>query len=335
MQASDVMTTEVVSTTADTPVAQVARLLLEHGISAVPVLGPDGSLIGMVSEGDLASRDELARMARRDWWLRLIAEGARPDNVLLERLRQTDRTAGDVMSAPVVSISDTTDVKEIAQLLADHHIKRVPVVKDGRVVGIVSRADLLRVIAAGSAETAAAPAQRRPRNFLIEMFGEYHRPAWEVIPPQPAEGAPAPPPPQDAAAFRSLVEQFHGGETARRADAARAAAAQREHRAAELLETHVTEESWQALLHHAREAAAAGAQECLMLRFPNQLCIDGGRAIEVAEESWPATLRGEAAELYLRWERELKPRGFHIAARVMEYPDGKPGDIGLFLLWGE
>jgi hypothetical protein len=72
-----------------------------------------------------------------------------------------------------------------------------------------------------------------------------------------------------------------------------------------------------------------------LLQFPNELCTDGGRAIDVGEEGWPATLRGEAAELYLRWERELKRRGFHLIARIVEYPDGKPGDVGLFLSWGE
>jgi hypothetical protein len=64
------------------------------------------------------------------------------------------------------------------------------------------------------------------------------------------------------------------------------------------------------------------------------LCSDCGRAIDVTEPDWPATLRGEAAEIYLRWERDLKPRGFHIAARVVDYPGGVPGDIGLSLIWG-
>ena len=73
----------------------------------------------------------------------------------------------------------------------------------------------------------------------------------------------------------------------------------------------------------------------MLLRFANQLCIDGGRAINVAEPDWPATLRGEAAEIYLRWERDLKHNGFSLSARVLEFPDGKPGDIGLFLGWGK
>jgi CBS-domain-containing membrane protein len=337
MQASDVMTTEVVSTNVDMPVPEVAKLLLEHGISAVPVLGPDGALVGMVSEGDLASRDELDRLARKDWWLRLLTGGAAPDSGLMTRLHATDRTAGDVMSRPVVSVSETTDIKEIARLLGDQHIKRVPVLKDGRVVGIVSRADLLRAIAAGPTDTKAAPSRQQGRGFLMNLFGEYHRPAWEVVPvgDPAAPSVSAPDAGPNAKNFRSLVERFHNDETQQRAALREAAAEQSKHRTAELLETHLTEDAWRDLLRHASDAAAAGAIEFLLLRFPNQLCTDGGRAIDVAEEGWPATLRGEAAEIYLRWERELKHRGFHLAAKILEYPDGKPGDVGLFLIWGE
>ena len=72
-----------------------------------------------------------------------------------------------------------------------------------------------------------------------------------------------------------------------------------------------------------------------MLRFPSQLCRDGGRLINIADAGWPATLRGEAAELFLRWEQELKPAGFRLSARVLEFPGGKPGDIGLYVVWGE
>lgn len=333
MQAADVMSTDVIATTPDTKLRDVARLLLAHGISAVPVLGPDGALLGMVSEGDLASRDELDRLDRRDWWLGLVAEGTAPDSAVLERLQDPERTAGDVMSRPVVSVSETTDVKEIARLLAEHHIKRVPVTRDGRVVGIVSRADLLRVVAAGPTEAKVADPKRR--GFLRELFGEYRRPDWEVIPVPPPSAGETTEARLDAAALRALVARFHGNEAEHRAEARQAVARQNEQRAAALLETHVTEEMWQTLLRHAREAAAAGATETMLLRFPNELCTDGGRAIDVAEEGWPATLRGEAAELYLRWERELKHRGFRLAARVLAYPDGKPGDIGLFLLWGE
>jgi hypothetical protein len=88
-------------------------------------------------------------------------------------------------------------------------------------------------------------------------------------------------------------------------------------------------------VHQAREAAEHGAKEFALLRFPSRLCSDGGRAINVAEADWPSTLRGEAAELYLRWTRDLKPHGFSFTARVLDFPGGQPGDIGVFLIWGQ
>lgn len=352
MHASEVMTTDVIATTAETSVRDVARLLLQHGISAVPVLAADGTPIGMVSEGDLVQRDDMARLERRDWWLKLVADDTAPDDAFIAGLRAPDRTARDVMSAPIVTVAEDTDLTHIARLLGEHHIKRVPVVKDGRVVGIVSRANLLRALTDdGGARNVIQPSapgtapphgsQRgkpRGRGFLFSMFGEYHRPAWQVIAPQPdapAAGPTATPEPEvNATTFRSLVEDFHTGELQHHDAERRAAAKQRHEQAKQLIDTHVSDETWQALLHHARQAAAVGEKESLLLRFPNELCSDGGRAIDVAEERWPATLRGEPAELYLRWERELKQRGFHLAARVMEYPGGMPGDIGLFLVWG-
>ena len=74
--------------------------------------------------------------------------------------------------------------------------------------------------------------------------------------------------------------------------------------------------------------------KCFSCSFPHELCSDGGRAINVAEPDWPSTLRGEAAETYLRFERDLKSKGFHLIAKVMSFPDGYIGDIGLFLHWG-
>ena len=102
-----------------------------------------------------------------------------------------------------------------------------------------------------------------------------------------------------------------------------------------MIDLHVSDESLRALLHQAREAAEHGNKEFLLLQAPSQLHSDSRRAINAVEQDWRATLRGEAAELYLRWERELRPHGFHLAARVIDFPDGKPGDIGLFLVWGE
>jgi hypothetical protein len=104
-----------------------------------------------------------------------------------------------------------------------------------------------------------------------------------------------------------------------------------------LIGKHISEGRWHTLLRDARAAAARGEKDFLLLRFPHDLCSDGGRAINALAEDtkWPETLRGEAAEVYLRWELDLKPHGFQLAARVLDFPGGVPGDIGLFLIWGE
>ena len=330
MKARDVMTPEVVSVRPETPTQEVARLLLGAGISACPVVDEGGAPIGMVSEGDLMGRGEAEREARRDWWLALLAEGEALNEKFVASLHATERRARDVMSAPVVTVTEDTDVAEIARLLAEYRIKRVPIVRDGRVVGIASRADLLRALVPEASQD--APRREGFLASLNEHFG-HHR---QESPPRPAEPrAQAKDVGVTAKGFRSLVTDFKR-EQHRRLDAAgRAAADQRERQVAALIGEHVSEDSWKRLLENARQAAASGEKEFLLLRFPSPLCADGGRAVNVAEQGWPATLRGEAAEIYLRWERDLKPQGFHLSAQVLDFPGGKPGDIGLFLAWGE
>jgi CBS domain-containing protein len=146
MQARDVMTTDVAAVSPDTPTRQVAKLLLERGISAMPVVDARGAPIGMVSEGDLVGRGASERAERRDWWLELLAEGTRLAPSFLEFVTAADRPVRDVMATPIVTVSEDTELGEIARLLEAHRIKRVPVVRGGRVVGIVSRADLLRAL---------------------------------------------------------------------------------------------------------------------------------------------------------------------------------------------
>ncbi len=332
MQARDVMTAKVVSVTPDTPVNAVARLLLDHGISAVPVLDADGTPLGIVSEGDLVGRDEAERLARRDWWLALIT-GAQPlEQSLQARLLDPKRTARDVMSAPVLTVTEQTGLSDVAHLLALHRIKRVPVTRDGRVVGIVSRADLLRAFAAAPLHPPAAGGEHHGR-FLDRLFGEHRGP------PSPPEAAVPPAAPAQeptglaAADFAHLADDYHRGESQHHQEERRAAAQERQKRARRLIDAHIADEGWRAMLQRAREAAQNGQTEFMLLRFPSELCVDRGRAVNDAQGTWPSTLRGEPAELYLRWQRELKPRGFSLSARVLEFPDGKPGDIGMFLGW--
>ncbi|HEX3990274.1 MAG TPA: CBS domain-containing protein [Acetobacteraceae bacterium] len=337
IRATKIMTSPVVTVGPDASIPEIANLLLDKHISAVPVVGSGGIPLGIVSEGDLIGRTEPNRLARIDWWLRLIGGRLPLDEVFIKRLKGEGRTARDVMSAPLVTVSENTDISEIARLFAIHHIKRVPVVRDGQLVGIVSRANLLRMVAAGHPNEKKPETERKRGGLLTSLFGEYHLPAWETVAGIKAS-MPSPTThelPLAAADFRELVKDFHSGEVIHRDEAHRQASARRRERAKQLIDEHVFDDGWRELIHRARVAAENGERECMLLQFPSQLCIDGGRAINVHEKGWSASLRGRPAEIFLRWERELKSRGFLLSARIITYPEGKPGDIGLFLVWAD
>jgi CBS domain-containing protein len=332
------MTSSVVSVSPETPISEVAKILRDNRISAVPVVDKAGAPVGMVSEGDLIGRDEVDREARGDWWLTLLAEGEALGADFLGSLRATERRAHDVMTAPVVTIGEEMEVSEIARLLTAYRIKRAPVLRDGRIVGIVSRADILRTVAAQPAEQTTGAS--RGGGLLTDAVASLE---WRFLhgqhEPERARPAEAPLEGDDtrlmAADFRRLAADHENQEIRHRREQRRVAAEGRRRRVAELIEHHISEESWRSLIHQARLAAERGEKEFQLLRFPSPLCGDGGRAVNVAEPDWPATLRGEAAEIYLHWERHLKPHDFKLSARVLDFPDGMPGDIGLLLTWGE
>lgn len=330
MDAFDIMTTNVVTVRPDTSIQAIAELLLERGISAVPVVDEAGEVIGMVSEGDLLRFSDADREARRDWWLTLLAEGETLNPGYLAHLNTRRRNARDIMSAPVVTVTGHTEVSEIGKLLATHRIKRVPVLRDGHIVGIVSRADLIRAF------VAQAPAHSEHHGGIVHWTSLRSSRNGQTEPKtQPAKSAPfAEEKAVTASDFRSLVEAAASKKAAEHDAAQRASAGSEDHKVQEAIEHHITDERWHEILDHARQAAAHGETELLLLSFPAKLCSDNGRAINVPEPNWPSTLRGEAAETYLRYERELKPQGFHLIARVLSFPSGFIGDIGLFLHWG-
>ncbi len=335
MKAKELMTTDVVLVGPDASVGEIAQVLLEHSISAVPVIDASGALVGMVSEGDLIGRDDSDRDARRDWWLGLMTGEDKASTEWGAFSRDRHKTAKDVMAAPVVTVTEDTEAREIARVLTAYRIKRVPVLQDGRVVGVVSRGDLLRAVSSAPTD-AAAP---RPPGIISATFASidrhFHHAQHSTAAPGQAKPAEALGEAKVTAAdFRGLVADHELEELHHREEDSRKAARRRKATVQQLVDQHIGDENWRALLHRARETAEHGKKEMLLLRFPSQLCSDGGRAINAPEPDWSTTLRGEAAELYLRWEHDLKPRGFHLKAQVLDFPGGVPGDIGLFLVWG-
>jgi CBS domain-containing protein len=318
----------------ETPASSIALLLLKNGISAVPVVDDEGTPIGMVSEGDLMPRDESERQARRDWWLKLLAEGEEISQDYAHELETTDRLAQDIMSSPVITVDEDTDLIAVAELLFTKRIKRAPVVRNGQLVGVISRADLIKAV---------ARRQNLGREFepASEQSSELPVPSDRLVAltrhPQGNGHAPPPPAAADMSAdgFRKLAVHFDEEQVSRRREAQNQTAEKHHEEARKLLSAQLTDEDWHRMLSEARLAAQKGEEEHLLLRFPCELCSDHGRAINAPDPSWPTTLRGIAAQLFMRWKEDLRDRGFSLHARVLEFPDGLPGDIGLFLAWGK
>jgi CBS domain-containing protein len=143
-RARDVMTSKVITVRPDAEVRDVARLLVQKGISGVPVMSAEGDLLGIVSEGDLLRRSEIGSERDRSWWLRFFAT---PDTLAKEFVKSHALKVADVMTREVISVEPDTPLRDIATTLEDHRIKRVPVVRDGNLVGIVSRANLVQALA--------------------------------------------------------------------------------------------------------------------------------------------------------------------------------------------
>ncbi|MBB3229225.1 CBS domain-containing protein [Halomonas stenophila] len=166
MHAADVMTPHVITVSPDSEVREIASLLLEHGISAVPVVDKDDQVLGIVSEGDLIRRfeSEEAEKAHGSWWLRLFSMADKD----AEYVRTHGRLASEIMTPSPVTVEEDEPLHRIAALLEKRGIKRVPVVRDGRLVGIVSRANLLRGFSVASPGDAPLADDRAIREAILK-----------------------------------------------------------------------------------------------------------------------------------------------------------------------
>ena len=168
MQAKDIMTVNVITVSEDTPVHEIVGLLLKYRISAAPVIDSARKVLGIVSEGDLLRGEGTSRArVQRPWWLETVFVG---QTVAYDKAR--GRRAGAVMTRNVITVDEDTPLNEIAELLERHHIKRVPVLSDGKLAGIVSRANLLHGLANTIVDhhEPGAAKDRQLRNELVKML---------------------------------------------------------------------------------------------------------------------------------------------------------------------
>ena len=180
MRAMDVMTTAVVTVGPDTAVQDLAKLLSERGISGVPVVD-NGRLVGIVSEGDLLHRAETGterRTARRRWrWFDPAFEEAR------DYVKSHGRTVRDIMIREVISVGEEADLAAVATLMETKRIKRLPVLRDGRLVGIISRANLVRALAAIDREAGTGVAGD-DRDIRAKLLTELNGREWARVWPE-------------------------------------------------------------------------------------------------------------------------------------------------------
>jgi CBS domain-containing protein len=152
MKTSEIMTRAVITVTPATSIAEAARLMLQHRISGLPVIDPKGEVVGIVTEGDLLRRAETGAAPRHPRWLEFLMG---PGRLADEYTRAHARRVGEVMTRDIVSVPSDTEIADLVQLMNKRRIKRVPVIDNGELVGIVSRANLVRALAKALVKTPA------------------------------------------------------------------------------------------------------------------------------------------------------------------------------------
>jgi CBS domain-containing protein len=155
MNVADIMTRDVITVTPQTPIAEVAQLMLQHRISGLPVVDPAGAVLGIVTEGDLLRRAETGTERHHAHWLEFLIS---PGRLAREYADANARKAGEAMTEDVASVAphDTLDV--VVALMERRHVKRLPVIDAGRLVGIVSRANLVQALLHNLAKPPGEPA---------------------------------------------------------------------------------------------------------------------------------------------------------------------------------
>jgi len=177
MQVRDVMTPNVISIADGETILKAASVMLQNRISGLPVIDKDGELVGIVTEGDFLRRGELGTQRRRPKWLEFIVG---PGRLAEEYVHSAGRKVDEIMTTDPVTASEGDTLETVVDLMERRHVKRLPVVKDGRVVGIVSRANLMHALASFAREEEQHAERVRPDDSQIHdgILAVLERQSW-------------------------------------------------------------------------------------------------------------------------------------------------------------
>jgi len=176
MKAQDVMTQYVISVGPDDSLSRALRAMLQNDISGLPVLDTEGRLVGMITEGDLLRRTETATQKKRPRWIEFFVG---PGRLAEEYVHTHGRKVSEVMTSAPVSVTEETPLEDVVTLMEKRRIKRVPVVRGDKVVGIVSRANLLHALARLAGE--AKPSQAGDLAIRERLLGEFNKQSWAPV----------------------------------------------------------------------------------------------------------------------------------------------------------
>ncbi len=141
MKAEEIMTTNVIAVSPKTAIHEAAELMVDHGVSGLPVVDDEGDVVGIVTEGDLILREKPGE--RMSWWRAFFADAQK---LARDYQKAHGTTVAEVMTRSVITVSPDLPIESVALILDEHKIRRVPVVAGGRLVGIVSRGDLIKAL---------------------------------------------------------------------------------------------------------------------------------------------------------------------------------------------
>jgi len=175
MIVSDVMTRKVLSVKPEETVEHAANLMLRHGISGLFVVDDKNTLVGVITEGDLLRRDEIGTQRHRPWWLRLLVS---PGRQALDFTHTHGRRVSDVMTQDVISVSGATPLEDVVETMEKQRIKRVAVVENGHMVGVVARSDLLRALLSRVREEKPPETQADDRSIRTAILAALESASW-------------------------------------------------------------------------------------------------------------------------------------------------------------